>query len=118
MKELLAFCGLDCEQCDAYIATANNYDALREKTAKAWSELYNSPIKPEHINCEGCRADGVKLIYCEKYCEIRQCALKKNMNNCGECQELEDCKTVGAIIENNPDALKNLKACATVHGQT
>ena len=31
MKKLIAFCGLDCEKCDAYIATKNNDQALREK---------------------------------------------------------------------------------------
>lgn len=32
MKELIGYCGLDCEQCDARIATVNNDEALREKT--------------------------------------------------------------------------------------
>ena len=39
MNDLVAFCGLNCAKCDAYIATKNNDDALREKTAKMWSEL-------------------------------------------------------------------------------
>lgn len=39
MKELIGYCGLDCEQCDARIATVNNDEALREKTAKLWKRL-------------------------------------------------------------------------------
>lgn len=39
MKERIGFCGLDCEKCDAYIATVNDDQALREKTAKLWAEL-------------------------------------------------------------------------------
>lgn len=39
MKNLIAICGLDCETCDARIATLTDDDALREKTAKAWSEM-------------------------------------------------------------------------------
>lgn len=39
MKELIAYCGLDCEKCDARIATLNDDNVLREKTAKLWSEL-------------------------------------------------------------------------------
>lgn len=31
MKELIAHCGLDCEKCDARVATVNNDDGLREK---------------------------------------------------------------------------------------
>ncbi len=60
MNKMIAFCGLDCEKCDAYLATVTNDNALREKTAKLWAEMNNAPITPEMINCMGCRADGVK----------------------------------------------------------
>lgn len=64
MKQLIACCGLDCENCAARIATVNNDDELREKTAKEWSVLNNTPeITPETIHCMGCRADGVKFAY-------------------------------------------------------
>ena len=43
MKQLIACCGLDCENCTARIATVNNDDELREKTAKEWSVLNNTP---------------------------------------------------------------------------
>lgn len=43
MKQLIACCGLDCENCAARIATVNNDDELREKTAKEWSVLNNTP---------------------------------------------------------------------------
>ena len=33
MNQLIACCGLDCEKCDARIATITNDSALREKTA-------------------------------------------------------------------------------------
>ena len=55
MKNRIAYCGLDCEKCDAYIATVNDDQELREKTADLWAKLNNAPILPEHINCEGCR---------------------------------------------------------------
>ena len=45
MNDYIAYCGLDCEGCDARIATANNDDALREKVAKLWSELNGVPIE-------------------------------------------------------------------------
>lgn len=49
MKDMIGYCGLDCEKCDAYIATVNDDQILREKTAKLWAELNNAPILPEHI---------------------------------------------------------------------
>ena len=109
MKKMIAYCGLDCEKCDAYIATINDDQALREKTAQLWSELNHFPIRPEQINCQGCRADGVKTVFCDSLCEIRRCALKKNVTTCGDCPLLGSCGTVGKIHENNPQALANLK---------
>lgn len=68
MKDMIGYCGLDCEKCDAYIATVNDDQALREKAAKLWAELNNAPILPEHINCEGCRMNGVKKRYFATVC--------------------------------------------------
>lgn len=109
MNEMIGCCGLNCEKCDAYLATVNNDQALREKTAKLWAKLNNAPILPEHINCEGCRMNGAKTVFCESLCEIRKCAARKGFSTCGDCPELETCSTIGAILENNPSALENLK---------
>lgn len=109
MKNMIGCCGLDCEKCDAYIATINDDRKLREKTAELWARLNKAPILPEHINCLGCRGEGIKTVFCEKLCDIRRCAVEKGVSTCGECSELEKCGTVERIIINNPDAMKNLK---------
>ena len=98
MKKLIACCGLDCSKCDAYFATLHNNQALREKTAKKWSELNNVTILPEQINCQGCRVDGVKTLFCEKLCKIRQCALKKGLQTCGDCSNIKKCKIIDKIF--------------------
>lgn len=69
MKEMIAYCGLDCEKCD----------------------------------------DGVKTVFCKTMCHIRQCALQKEVNTCGDYFKFDNCSIVGAIVENNPFALKKLK---------
>lgn len=109
MKKMIAYCGLDCEKCDAYKATVNDDQKLREETAKKWSEWNKVFISPDQINCEGCRADGKKTVFCDKLCGIRICAAGKRYETCGDCPELDRCDTVGMIVRNNPDALKNLK---------
>ena len=109
MRDMIGYCGLDCEMCDEYLATLHDDQALREKTAKLWAELNNAPILPEHINCQGCRVEGVKTVFCDQMCEVRRCALKKGVTTCGDCSDLESCPTVGEIISNNPEALANLK---------
>ena len=108
MRPNIAYCGLDCEQCDAYIATLHDDQALREKTAKLWAELNHAPILPEHIHCQGCRADGAKTVFCEQLCAVRRCALQRGAATCGDCPEMETCPTVGAIFANAPQAKKNL----------
>ena len=93
-NKFVAYCGLDCSKCDAYVATQNDDQALREKTAKKWAEMNNAPITPEMINCDGCRQDGRKTPYCESLCPIRQCALGRKVETCGACAELETCEKV------------------------
>jgi hypothetical protein len=100
---LIACCGLDCEKCDAFIATATNDDALRTATAEKWSKAFNAPLKPADINCTGCRSTGVKLGYCEHMCEIRNCALGRGFATCADCPDFS-CKKLDGILTNVPQA--------------
>ncbi|MBR0352824.1 MAG: DUF3795 domain-containing protein [Oscillospiraceae bacterium] len=109
MNRFIAYCGLDCEKCDARIATVRDDNDLREKVARLWSDLNGVEITPEMISCSGCRIDGVKTPYCDSLCPIRQCALRKGVETCGNCAEMNDCRDLRAITGNNADALKNLK---------
>lgn len=110
MKKLIAYCGLDCEKCEARKATLDNDNTLREKVAKKWSELNGVTITADSINCDGCRMDGVKTPFCDSLCKIRQCALGKGYETCGNCSETQKCQTVAMVIANNAEALKNLKS--------
>ena len=109
MKRFIGCCGIDCESCDAYIATMHNDDALREKTAKLWAELNQAPILPEHINCHGCRSDGVKTVFCDELCAIRNCAMSKGNETCGDCAELTVCQALAAVAANHPEAMQTLR---------
>ena len=109
MKELIAYCGLDCETCDARVATIRNDETLRENTAKLWSELNGAPITPDMIHCVGCRTEGVKTPYCASLCPIRQCALGRNMETCGGCADMEHCEKVQMILKNNENAYRKLR---------
>ena len=108
MKQLIACCGIDCETCDARIATVTNDDKLREDTAHQWSVMFNSPdITAASINCMGCRPDGAKISQCD-VCEIRKCVQAKGFNTCGDCDELETCKIIAPILEQVPGVRENL----------
>lgn len=108
-RERIAFCGLDCERCEARIATLTDDEALLKRTAALWSKLNGVTITPEALRCEGCRADGVKTLYCEALCPIRQCALGRGLETCGGCGEMERCEKLGAILHGRPYARRNLQ---------
>lgn len=109
MNELIACCGLDCEKCDARIATVTNDDALRERTAALWSKLNGVPITPEMMHCTGCRVEGAKTPFCDSICPIHNCVREKGLETCADCARMDGCQTLGRIAANNPFALENLK---------
>ena len=110
MKQLIAFCGIDCEQCEARLATVRNDRALREAVARKWAELNNAPeIRPEMINCMGCRTEGCKTYYCTDLCPIRQCARQKQVETCAGCDAMPVCAKLAAVTTNAPGSRERLQ---------
>ena len=108
MEKKIAYCGLDCAACDAYKATKNNDQAMREKVAAEWTKKFKINFSPNMINCTSCKSEGVKSGYCSK-CEIRKCASGKNVVNCGACGDFKTCKTINDFLEHAPHAAENLR---------
>ncbi len=109
MNDFIAYCGLDCEACEARLATIKDNGSLRQKVAKEWSELNGVEITPEMINCSGCRIPGAKTPFCDSLCPIRQCAISQGVETCGSCGEMDGCEKLGMIVKNNKEALRTLK---------
>ncbi len=110
MKDLIACCGINCEECEARIATVTGDDALREIVAAKWSEMYQAPgMVAAAINCTGCRMPGVKFAHCESTCEIRRCVRNKGYATCAECPEMDVCPIVGFLFQALPAARENLR---------
>lgn len=102
MEEMIAFCGIVCSGCPAHLATINDDDNERKKIAELWSRLYNSDIKPEDINCDGCLSEGGTIFnYC-KVCEIRKCGQEKGLKNCAYCDEYI-CEKLDGFFKIAPD---------------
>lgn len=79
----IAYCGLDCSKCPAFIAKQDNNQELREKTAIEWSSS-GFTVKPEEVNCNGCHSTQDLLPFCAK-CSVRNCAIERDYNTCAEC---------------------------------
>jgi hypothetical protein len=43
-EEKLAYCGISCAQCPVFIATTNDDNELRQKTAKEWNGIYKDSL--------------------------------------------------------------------------
>ena len=108
-NQLIGCYGLDCEKCDARIATLTNDNTLREKTAALWTKLNGVTILPEMINCTGCRIEGAKTPFCDKLCPAHNCVREKKLDTCADCEKMDKCSTLGDIIVNSPSVLNNLK---------
>jgi hypothetical protein len=87
MDRIIAYCGLVCSDCSAYVATqANDQEAL-ERVAAQWREEYNAPnITVESVICDGCLDGGRKCSHCAE-CEIRACGVARGVANCAHCAD-------------------------------
>lgn len=84
MKEMIAYCGLICNECPAFKATQNDSDEERKRVAEMWtSEEF--PITSDDINCDGCMTTGKRIIKFCHVCEVRKCALASNVETCAHC---------------------------------
>ena len=107
-NQLIGCCGLDCEKCDARIATLTDDNAMREKTAELWTKLNGLTITPEMINCTGCRMEGAKTPFCDKLCQVHNCVRENGFDTCADCSQMEECPILGRIAVNSPCVLENL----------
>jgi hypothetical protein len=107
MDEMIAYCGLTCSGCPAYIAARDDDDELRKKTAEEWTKQFKSEIKPEDINCDGClAAEGRHIAYCGM-CEIRKCGMERAVENCAHCADYA-CDKLSKFLDQVPAARTKL----------
>jgi hypothetical protein len=108
MEKMVAFCGLVCTDCDAFIATQENNDVKRKEVAEAWSKEFGGEIKPEEINCDGCLTKEGRHINHWNVCEIRKCGMEKGVENCAYCNDY-NCQKLTVFLENSPEAKETLE---------
>ena len=87
MPEIIAYCGIICSDCEAYIATqANDVEGLA-RVADRWNREYSLECTVDDMWCDGCLGEGRRIAtYCAG-CEIRACAIARGHINCAYCKE-------------------------------
>ena len=58
VEKNIVYCGIDCVKCPIYIATKNNDEDLRKKTAEEWG------MDVEKLYCDMCQIPRECLYFC------------------------------------------------------
>ena len=108
VESIIAYCGLDCSECDAYIATqANDFEALERLAQRARDEFGMTDATAESSKCDGCLTEtGRQIGYCAT-CEIRACARNRGLVNCAHCGEYA-CEKLEVIFGHSHEARATL----------
>ena len=76
VDKMIAYCGLVCTDCPAYIATQADDRAALERVAAQWQEEYSAPdITVESVICDACMVESER--HCGHWyeCDIRACGV-------------------------------------------
>jgi len=96
-KEKIAYCGINCSTCPAYVATQKQQEKVKIRIAKLWSDQENAYDACE-ITCKGCREPwGEKFRHCME-CQVRACARLKLFTTCAECDDYP-CKKLNELYQ-------------------
>ena len=110
MDEIIAYCGLNCTECPAYVATQSGDPAAVEKVAAQWREAFNMPdLTAESVICDGClaQASGRLSGYCAT-CAVRACAVERAVINCAHCADYA-CEKLTGFWVHAPEAKATLE---------
>ena len=94
-REDLSYCGVDCQECNIYRAMMFG-EELKPETLNRWREdakkYWNmDAVKPEDLNCKGCRTEDEAGFFVLKLCPVRKCCQERELSSCGLCQDFDTC---------------------------
>jgi hypothetical protein len=104
--KIIAYCGLVCTDCPAYLATQTKNEQKAEETAELWTRIYKVSVNVDDVWCDGCLVGSRKCAHCAK-CEIRACGQKHAVLNCAYCHDYP-CEQLVGFFGMAPDARKTL----------
>ncbi|MEA3238423.1 MAG: DUF3795 domain-containing protein [Candidatus Bipolaricaulota bacterium] len=108
MEKMIAYCGLVCTECPAYIATRNNDQGALKKVAEQWSKEFNATLTADDCACDGCLATTDRhMSHCAE-CKIRACAIEKKVRNCAHCTDYP-CDELQGFFSLAPEAQATLE---------
>lgn len=110
MAKIQAYCGLDCGECEAYIATQKNDRAGLEATAKKWEQQFGgNPVSADACICDGCPSGKRTSTAHAATCAIRVCASARGVTTCAHCRDY-GCETLKQFFAFAPVLKDKLEA--------
>jgi hypothetical protein len=107
ISEMVAYCGLHCDECKAFKATQTKDVEWKKQIAKHWSDQGEIKFKPEDVDCHGCKSDMISG-FCRRLCKIRPCAIEKKVETCAHCDDYI-CEELKEYLSTDPEATRNLE---------
>lgn len=87
MSPIIAYCGLNCSECPAYVATqANDEQKLKELVGEWSTDDYQVTLA--EMYCDGCIEVGGRVFKWCRECPIRLCCIERGYANCAHCPDL------------------------------
>lgn len=112
MAGIRAFCGLDCGECEAYVATQANDRAGLEAIARKWTAEYGGGDKEYSADmcvCDGCPSGGRISSAHAATCGLRLCASARGVETCAHCPDY-GCETLKGFFAFAPVLKDKLEA--------
>ncbi len=119
VKNQIGFCGIWCGSCLGGNGAVQELTRKYEQTIKR-SQMALEKWAPKEFDfnefmkglacikamslCPGCKRGGGNPV-----CEIRNCALEKNMTNCSQCNGLAECRNFESLEQGNPKMKEELR---------
>jgi Protein of unknown function (DUF3795) len=107
MHESIAYCGLDCDSCPAYLATRSGDMEALARVAERWTADTGREVRAEAILCDGCKSGSERINTFCAACEIRDCAHARGLDNCAGCEEYA-CERLRRFIAYEGEGKANL----------
>jgi len=111
-----AFCGLDCGECEAYVATQKNDQAGLERAAQKWSKEFGGKYSADMCVCDGCPS-GKRISTAHAVtCAVRRCASSRGVKTCAHCPDY-GCETLKGFFGFAPVLKEKLEAIRKTLGK-
>ncbi len=114
MDPMIAYCGLNCQSCPIHLATlepdSGKQQSMRVEIARLCKEQYGMDVTMRDVtDCDGCCAQAGRLFYGCAKCEIRKCAVGRELTSCAFCTDYA-CEKLLQHFQSDPSARMRLEA--------